>query len=431
MRDPTLPRPMTDDADQEHNLWQSTTMTSSAGSSRNRNRPGRVVASHRMLAIALAIAAAFAVVAIVWAIVIAMQGGTWWGPIHAFLAGTALAAISGATQMFTITWSTTSPPASWMTITQGSLLVGGVALVLVGVPAHADLAIWLGGLAVIGSLALLATSLTTIIRKSLLRRFDQSSRFYLLALGSGVVGVTLGILLGSGAITSGYGDIRLVHLHLNLIGLVGFTIIGTLPTILVTFAKHKIVSGREVRIAWKLCLASSVLVASAIVGPIWLIGVGALLAAVAALVVTAGVAFRLGGKQMKGGLPYWAVITGVLWLVLWTGIDAANILSRSQLPYFSRWTAIAVVFGVGQVIVGSVAYLVPVVFGAPIGDNLTRMTSHPILPLITANLAALALALNWPAVAIALASVWGIDFVRRLAMLRKPDQARRTTVPGT
>ena len=56
------------------------------------------------------------------------------GAPDAFLAGTVLLAISGASQMFTITWSSTTPPPRARALTQRWLIIAGVAAVLVGVP---------------------------------------------------------------------------------------------------------------------------------------------------------------------------------------------------------------------------------------------------------------------------------------------------------
>lgn len=62
-----------------------------------------------------------------WAVVVLARGGSWWGPIHAFLAGTVLLAISGASQMFTITWAAVKPPTRLLTTTQRWLVAAGVA----------------------------------------------------------------------------------------------------------------------------------------------------------------------------------------------------------------------------------------------------------------------------------------------------------------
>ena len=93
----------------------------------------RVVASHSIARRAFALSMVFALVAAAWAVVILTTGGSWWGPLHSFLAGTILLAISGASQMFTVTWATTTPPSARITGTQRWLMALGVAAVLVGV----------------------------------------------------------------------------------------------------------------------------------------------------------------------------------------------------------------------------------------------------------------------------------------------------------
>lgn len=396
-------------------LWQSVVMNVSTGGPRR----GRVIESHRLLAIALQTSAAFTVGAIAWAVVTAVNGGSWWGPIHMFLAGAVLAAITGASQMFTITWATTAPPPRWVTITQGMLLVVGVLLVLVGVPLRNDVAVWVGGIFVAAALGLLAVAIAQIVRQSLLRRFDLSSRFYILAMATGVIGVTLGTLVATSAFPSQHWTLRTIHMHLNLVGLVGFTIIGTLPTILATFAKHRVVSGREVRIALWLCVGMVAVTLGALVGPIWLVGIGNLLAATAAVLVTSGIVYRFTAMGKRPGLSFWAVVSGVFWLTAWALADALGLMSGTPSPPFSRWTVAAIVFGVGQVLAGSVAYLVPVLFGVPLRPNLDRMTRHPVVPLVAANLAAVALVMGFASVASVACAVWLADFGRRLISLRR------------
>lgn len=379
--------------------------------------------SHRLTKITFAMSGVFVVVAVVWAIVVASRGGSWWGPIHAFLAGATLSAISGATQMFTITWSAAPAPPRWITVIQRSLLAIGVGLVLVGVPTRQGMLVWLGGGAIVTSLSVLAFVLVGVIRRSLLRRFDLSMRFYLLALACGAVGITLGTLLGSEAVGgASYAGVRLVHLHLNLVGLIGFTIVGTLPTLLATLAHHRAVSGTEARWAWWLCLAAAVLMAAGLVAPSWVVGVGALLAGAAAITVIVGIGLRLGARGWKAGLSYWQVVLGVIWLTAWIVVDGVGIILDMALPPFSGWNAVAVAVGVGQVLVGSLAYLVPVLVGAPIGANLDRMSRMPALPLVAANLTGLSLAADWTGAALAMATLWILDFGRRLATLRRPSR---------
>src|SRR3972149_5422944 len=72
---------------------------------------GRVVGSHHTARAAFRLTGLFVVWAIAWAVVRPVAGeGTWWGPLHVFLVGGVLLAISGATQMFSITWAAATPP---------------------------------------------------------------------------------------------------------------------------------------------------------------------------------------------------------------------------------------------------------------------------------------------------------------------------------
>ncbi|HHC07490.1 MAG TPA: hypothetical protein ENK55_02060 [Actinobacteria bacterium] len=386
-------------------------------------RTRRVVGSHRLLRIAFVASGTFAGVAAAWAAIVALRGGAWWGPLHAFVIGAVLASISGATQMFTITWANAPPPPRWMPIGQGSALVAGTIAVLVGVTASVPSLVWVGGSTIVASLVLLAASLVHVIRRSLLRRFDLSLRFYLLALACGIVGVTLGTLLGTGV--ADLGVVRLVHLHLNLVGLVGFTIVGTLPTLLPTFAHHRMVSGREAVAAWWGCVAAAGFIVAGLVGPVRLVGAGAVVAGTSGAVVLGGIVGRLGRRALKETLPYLQVTSGVVWLVAWTFADGIGLLRGVPTGRFAPWTAAAVIAGVGQVLAGSIAYLAPVVLGPPIGDNLRRMGRSPALPWTAANVAGLALVCGFPVVAAAVGAVWLGDLARRVVGLRRPTRVVR------
>lgn len=149
---------------------------------------GRVVESRHIARTAFLAALAFALVAVGWSIYVLAAGGSWWGPLHAFLAGTILLDISGASQMFTITWSSTTPPPRAWVLTQRWLIIVGVAAVLVAVTFDMSSLVWLGGASAVAGFALLGEIIYAAIHKSLLRRFDVYARFYLAAFAAGVIG---------------------------------------------------------------------------------------------------------------------------------------------------------------------------------------------------------------------------------------------------
>ncbi len=381
--------------------------------SRRRNR---VIESHTIARSAFRLGGIFAVVAVGWGVFVLVTGGSWWGPIHAFLVGTVLLAISGAAQMFTITWASAPAPSRALATFQRWAVAGGAALVLVGVGARIDLLTWIGAVAVVAGLVALTASIVGAVRRSLLRRFDLSARFYVAAFASGVVGVTLGAILGSASAGSRIVGIRLVHSHLNLLGLVGLTIIGTLPTFLPTTAHHRAVSGREAIVAWWLGLAGVLAIASGLWAPPELIGLGNLLVAAAAASITGGILFRLWRKGASR-LPFIQVSAGVTWLILWAVVDGIGILQSGTSPVFGGWAGAAVLAGVGQVLAGSLAYIVPVLLGPPLEPTSTILTGRRWVPLSLANLAGLALAAGWPPIAVGAVGLWTVDILARVASL--------------
>ncbi len=386
-------------------------------------RRGRVAASHSIARRSFAAAGVFAFVAVAWSIVVLTRGGSWWGPLHAYVAGTVLFLISGASQMFTITWATSTAPPPWVTRSQRWFLGLGVTGALIGVTRGIDWLVWAGAGAVVVAIALLAAAIGITVRRSLLRRFDLSARFYLLAFATGVLGVTLGAILGSGMASTRYVDLRLVHFHLNLMGLVGMTIIGTLPTFLPTTAHHKAVSGREAQASWWLAVVGLALIASGVVLPPETIGLGTLVVAAAGATIVGGIVGRLWRKG-RTRLPFIQVTLGVSWLVAWTIVDGVTLITGQIPAMFSAWTLAAVLSGVGQVVGGALAYMVPVLMGPPLPDNTTRLTSRPWVPLVTANLLGGAALLGLPGLATVAGAVWVADLGRRLVSVLA-NQLRR------
>jgi len=386
-------------------------------------RDTRVIESHSIARLALRLGGVFALVAITWAVVVLIRGGSWWGPLHAFLAGTVLLAISGAAQMFTITWASAPAPSRILATFQRWAVAGGTAVVLVGVAGGVDVLTWIGASAVTAGLAALTVSIVGAVRRSLLRRFDLSARFYVTAFVSGMVGVGLGATLGSGSAGELVVPARLVHSHLNLLGLVGLTIIGTIPTFLPTTAHHRAVSGREALLGWWLALAGVVSIGAGLWGPAARVGAGNLLIAASALSILSGILARLWEKGMER-LPFVQVTLGVVWLTVWAVLDGVGILQTGASPVFGPWAGAAVIAGVGQVLAGSLAYIVPVLLGPPLEPARSILTGRRWVPLIVVNLGGLSLAMGWSGAAVALFAVWAFDILARVLVLIRSQRTR-------
>jgi nitrite reductase (NO-forming) len=230
--------------------------------------------------------------------------------------------------------------------------------------------------------------------------------------------------MGSGLAGTWYGRLRLVHSHLNLIGLVGLTILGTLPAILPTFAHQKVVSGREAQLGWWLAAGSVTLIAAGLVVGEEAVGLGSVLAGISLLVVLAGVIGRLGRRGLEGRLAYHQVGIGCGWLAVWAILDGGRLLAGSTAGPFGAWTGVGIVAGVGQVLLGSLAYLLPVLAGpAPrLPRNLDRMNGRMLLPLTFADLAGGGFAAGLVQLAAAATGLWVLDFAYRLSRIEWRDR---------
>jgi hypothetical protein len=86
---------------------------------------------------------------------------------------------------------------------------------------------------------------------------------------------------------------------------------------------------------------------------------------------------------------------------------------------------VVVLSGVGQVLLGSLAYLLPVLAGPHprLGPNTERMTRHSWVPLVLANGSAIALLSGFGTVAAVGFGIWVLDFGRRALTLERRETA--------
>ena len=147
-----------------------------------------------------------------------------------------------------------------------------------------------------------------------------------------------------------------------------------------------------------------------------------------ALLNAAGLAYALASGEWRLRQMYEAAyfpIAGSIWLAVWAIVDASRLISDQAVPPFDRWIAAAVIAGVGQVLFGSLAYLIPVLLGPGprLTRNFERMDSHRWLPLAALNGAAVALIADVPTVTLILLAVWLVDLLRRLVTLERTETA--------
>lgn len=390
----------------------------------------RVAIVHHQTRPTLAIAAAFTAVAGV-AVVVPHRTGLWL-PLHLFLVGSLLMAISGATQYLAVTWSAAPPPSGALVGTQRVLLAAGVLGLGVGRELDASPAL-LGaaGLAVITALALLGVSLLRIRSTGKLDRFRPAIDGYLIAVGFGLVGCAAGIVMASGIAASRADELRTAHLTANLLGLVGLVIAATLPYMAATQVRAKMArraTPRALRSATGLLTAATMLACAGVLGdwpPVAALGFGLYLVGIAAAV---SLCPRIGLRQLRWAGPRLGFLAmGVLW---WAGTTAA--LAVTAAPGRAPSTALLlalVIGGYAQILAGSLAYLAPVLRG---GGHLRltagfRLTRSP-LALVAANAAALGALTGSAVVTTVGLAVWLADTAVRAGLLITASEAEPSVV---
>ncbi len=398
---------------------------------------GRVAEIQRLTRPTLILAAAFTVAAPITAIAPHDTGA--WLPLHLFLVGGLLLAISGATQFFAVTWATApAPPAAW-TAGQRWLLAAGAAGLAVARELDAGPAVvGIFGAAIMAALVILGVLLVAIGRGALAKRFDPSLHHYLAALVAGLAGCALGVMMASDDAGADIVRWRDAHMTLNLLGLVGLVIAGTLPFFVATEARMKMSpQATPTRIDLGLVpLAAGVAIAAAgfasrhpLVG-----GAGLALYAVG-LVALSSILPVPGAKQWRwAGARLVHLAAGLFWWVVTVSV-AARLAATGHEPFTFEVVMALAVGGFAQILVGSLAYLGPVLRGGghvrlTAGFRTTRSWAG----LVAANAAAAAYLVGAPTAGAVLLGIWLADAAARAVVLllphHRPGAPEEAAAPG-
>ncbi|MEZ5269416.1 MAG: hypothetical protein R2789_12940 [Microthrixaceae bacterium] len=385
----------------------------------------RVVDVQRQAGLSLVAAGLFLVAAVVAAIVPNATGS--WLPLHLFLVGALLCAVSGVTQMLAVTWSTSPAPTDSVAWAQRLSVVSGAVAVAIGRELEVHWLVVFGAGCLAAGLMALGGVLIWIRRNGSTDRFRPAIDTYLAAVLWGLVGLGLGATLATTEV-QWWPRLRSAHLFVNLLGLVGLVIAGTLPYFAATQARMKMFPGATAtRIrATTMSMAGSVVLVSAgelAEAPWWTV-VG-LLAYAAGLTGIVWLLPRMGRRQFRwAGARLFQLLAGLAWWILcvvWLAAD--SVPSRESLGGLDRSTSLRVlaIGGFAQILVASLAYLAPVIRGGghsrlTAGFAITRSW----IGLAAANVAAVAVAAGWSVVAGAAIVLWLIDTIVRALRLWDP-----------
>lgn len=214
-------------------------------------------------------------------------------------------------------------------------------------------------------------NLVRIARKALQGRFARTVRFYVAAGLALVVGITLGGHLAVDSVPPGDGHLRFHagHVHANLLGWVGLSVLGTLFTLWPTVLRTRMVEGIER--AARACLLLTVgglatLLAALLVGhrALAVAGLGLYALGVAAALDPFVRTWR---QRAPHDAASWTLAAGTGWLLVGVVADLLALATSPSLGrYLDRLDALVPLLAVGfvgQVLLGALTYLLPVVLG--------------------------------------------------------------------
>lgn len=395
-----------------------------------RDASDRVPVSHAQTRITIRIALFMIVVAVGCGLLVEQR----WLALHIFLSGAVVLAISGVSVMLTVTWSAAPAPANMLmtaqrsTITAGALGVGFGRYfqwgdVFVGAAA---------GMYLIG-LLLLAWTLLDVAQSGTKRRFDPAIGSYFAAISAGIVGVLIGAWMAVDHVNTG---LRSAHTTVNLLGLIGLVVGGTMPFFAATVGRSKMAPHATKR---RLFVSLGWLVAALVIAMTGLIAEQHIVAGVGFIVYAIGVGAilhvlpRPTKRQLQWAGPrVIALWLGGLWWAVAVGVTATQAFNNEPV-FLNQWVAVLAIAGYGQILWGSLAYLLPMLRGGGHERLATGFaTTRSWIGLIAVNLAGVSLSVELPRlVSVLLLAVWIGDSVWRASQIgtsqaeRPPEDATK------
>jgi hypothetical protein len=294
---------------------------------------------------------------------------TWrWLAIHLLLLGAATNAIVVWSAHFTAAVLRVPTPANRRAESiRLTVLNLGVVGVLVGATAGPPWLAAAGAGAVFAAVAAHLAWLVRRLRAALPAPLAVTAHYYLFAALALLTGVPAGAMM----IVDDAAGPRLVlfHAHVNLLGWITLAVLGTLLTLWPTVLRTRMVDGavEAARRALAVTTAGLALVALGVLTWWPAVAVAGLVVFGAGVLIVAGPIVATGRAKAPASFAAWSIAAAGGWLLIALGIDACG-LARAGDPSAgaAAFDAVLVPLLVGfvaQVLLGSLAFLLPVVLG--------------------------------------------------------------------
>ena len=301
-----------------------------------------------------------------------LPGGRWFA-VHLFTLGV----LSNLVLAFMVHFAETllhQPPDQSGRVRLYAFNLGALG-VLMGVPTRDDLFVAGGAVAMSAAVVHLYVRLRRVRKAALTQRFAFLVRAYERACGAFLHGAILGGLLGSGLLPGAWaGTGRLAHLHVNVLGWGGLTLLSTLVVFGPTVLRAQLRDGAEAtaatwlrRAATALTIGVLALLASAAPAPFGTIArllaaAGLAVYAVGVMVLVRPLLTTAAEKRTRG--PGLLLACAAVWFVLVACADTA-IVATAQWRWLTAAGAGALAGVLLQAIAATLAYLAPMLFVAP------------------------------------------------------------------
>lgn len=303
--------------------------------------------------------------------------------IHLLLLGAATNAILVWSSHFTVAVLRSPAPASRRpeAIRLGILNTGVVGVLVAGTTGASWLAVPASAL-VFAAVAAHLTALAVRLRRSLPAPYAVTVHYYLAAAVALLVGVPAG---GAMMVIDHTAGLRLFHAHVNILGWISLTVLGTVLTLWPTVLRTRMATGavRAARTALPLAVGGLVLLGAGLLAWWPVLGTAGLVLFAAAVATIAVPAVAAARRRPPSSFAAWSIAAAIGWLLVALAVDAVTLLTAADAAEAAaRSGAVLVPLLAGfvaQVLVGAMAYLLPVVLGggpAVVRANTAVMEKH-------------------------------------------------------
>jgi nitrite reductase (NO-forming) len=211
------------------------------------------------------------------------------------------------------------------------------------------------------------------------RRLAPTVRFYWVAAIALLLGVACGTAMEIGVPAEWYPRVYAVHVHLNLLGWVTLTVLGTEFSLWPTALRTRMVDGleRAARLCLPGCATGLGLVVVGLMTASRPVTVAGLVLYLAAVVVFLDPFVRTALQRRPGTVPTWMLAASTGWLLIALGADVVAAIRSGDPSWLAdQFAALVPWFLTGfvvQVLLGALSYLLPVVLGG--GPAVSRRTA--------------------------------------------------------